>query len=105
MEGLARELLLDKPDAIIAIGPDAIRAAAEATRTVPIVTFGNDPVQRGFAASHARPGGNVTGVVILAEELDGKRVDVLHEAVPAARRVAARRACAESRPTNGLRMG
>ncbi len=89
MDGLARELLLDKPNAIIAIGPDAIRAAAEATRTVPIVTFGNDPVQRGFAASHARPGGNVTGVVILAEELDGKRVDVLHEAVPAARRVAA----------------
>jgi putative ABC transport system substrate-binding protein len=89
MEGLARELLLAKPDAIIAIGPDAIRAAAEATRTVPIVTFGNDPVQRGFAVSHARPGGNVTGVVILAEELDGKRVDILHEAVPAARRVGA----------------
>ncbi len=89
MDGLARELLRANPDAIVAIGPDAIGAAAKATRTVPIVTFGNDPVQRGFAVSHARPGGNVTGVVILAEELDGKRVDILHEAVPEARRVAA----------------
>ncbi len=89
MERLARELLLAKPDAIIAIGPDAMSAAAGATKTVPIVTFGNDPVRRGLAASYARPGGNVTGVVILAEDLDGKRLDVLHEAVPAARRVAA----------------
>jgi putative ABC transport system substrate-binding protein len=89
MERLARELLLAKPDAIIAIGPDAIGAGAGATKTVPIVTFGADPVRRGLAASFARPGGNVTGVVILAEDLDGKRLDVLHEAVPAARRVAA----------------
>jgi putative ABC transport system substrate-binding protein len=89
MDGMARELLRAVPDAIVAIGPDAIVAAAKATRTVPIITFGNDPVQRGFAVSHARPGGNVTGVVILAEELDGKRVDILHEAVPEARRVAA----------------
>jgi putative ABC transport system substrate-binding protein len=89
MDGMARELLRAMPDAIVAIGPDAIVAAAKATRTVPIITFGNDPVQRGFAVSHARPGGNVTGVAILAEELDGKRVDILHEAVPEARRVAA----------------
>jgi putative ABC transport system substrate-binding protein len=89
MPALARDLLLAKPDAIIAIGPDAISAAAEATKTVPIITFGNDPVQRGFAVSQARPGGNVTGVTILAEELDAKRLDVLHEAVPAARRAAA----------------
>jgi putative ABC transport system substrate-binding protein len=89
MEGLVRELLQIKPDAIIAIGPDAIRAAAETTRTVPIVTFGANPVQRGFAASLAHPGGNVTGVVILAEKLDGKRLDLLREAAPAARRVAA----------------
>jgi putative tryptophan/tyrosine transport system substrate-binding protein len=89
MERLARELVLAKPDAIIGIGPDAIGAAAGATKTVPIVTFGNDPVRRGLAASYAHPGGNVTGVVILAEDLDGKRLDVLHEAVPSARRVAA----------------
>jgi putative ABC transport system substrate-binding protein len=89
MEGLARELLLAKPDAIIAIGPDAIRAAATATKTTPIVTFGSDPVRPGFAASFAHPGGNVTGVVILAEQLDGKRLDLLREAAPGARRVAA----------------
>jgi putative tryptophan/tyrosine transport system substrate-binding protein len=89
MERLARDFVLAKPDAIIAIGPDAIRAAAGATKTVPIVTFGNDLVEQGLAASYARPGGNVTGVVILAEDLDGKRLDVLHETVPSARRVAA----------------
>jgi putative tryptophan/tyrosine transport system substrate-binding protein len=89
MEHLVQEILAGKPDAIFAIGPDAIRAAATATKTVPIVTFGSDPVAQGFAASFAHPGGNVTGVVILAEELDGKRLDLLHEAVPTARRVAA----------------
>jgi putative ABC transport system substrate-binding protein len=89
MEHLVQEILAAKPDAIFAIGPDAIRAAATATKTVPIVTFGNDPVARGFAASFAHPGGNVTGVVILTEELDGKRLDLLLEAVPTARRVAA----------------
>lgn len=89
MEHLIKEILAAKPDAIFAIGPDAIRAAATATKTVPIVTFGSDPVAQGFAASFAHPGGNVTGVVIFAEELDGKRLDLLHEAVPAVRRVAA----------------
>lgn len=89
MGELARELLLAKPDAIIAIGPDAINAASQATSTVPIVMFGSDPVRKGVAASLARPGGNVTGVVILGAELDGKRLDLLREAVPTARRVAA----------------
>jgi putative ABC transport system substrate-binding protein len=89
MPGLARALVLGKPDAIIAIGIDAVRAVHEATRTVPIVTFGPDPVQAGFAASYARPGGNVTGVTLFAVELDGKRLDLLHSAVPTARRMAA----------------
>jgi putative tryptophan/tyrosine transport system substrate-binding protein len=87
--GLARELLLTKPDAIFAIGADAIRAVSEATTTVPIVMFGASPVSKGLATSLARPGGNVTGITILATELDGKRLDLLHEAVPAARRIAA----------------
>jgi putative ABC transport system substrate-binding protein len=87
--GLARELLLTKPDAIYAIDANAIRAESEATTTVPIVMFGASPVSKGLATSLARPGGNVTGVVILATELDGKRLDLLHEAVPAARRIAA----------------
>jgi putative ABC transport system substrate-binding protein len=89
MPGLARELLLTKPDVIMAIGADAIRAATEATTEVPIVMFGASPVGKGLAASLARPGGNVTGVVILATELDGKRLDLLRETVPQARRIAA----------------
>jgi putative ABC transport system substrate-binding protein len=89
LPGLARELLLARVDAIIAIGPDAIRAARDATSTVPIIMFGADPVGQGYAASLARPGGNITGVMILASELDGKRLDLLREAIPAARRVAA----------------
>jgi putative ABC transport system substrate-binding protein len=89
MAGLARELLLADPDAIIALGPDATRAARQVTSTVPLIMFGPDPVRYGWAASLAHPGGNVTGVAMLAVELDGKRLDLLHEAVPEARRVAA----------------
>ena len=82
--------MLDKqPDAIIALGGEAIRAARESTSSVPIVMFGGpNPVDMGYVASLARPGGNLTGVVILGTELDGKRVDLLHEAVPAMQRIA-----------------
>ena len=55
---------------------------------MPIVTFGADPIELGFAASYARPGGNVTGVVILASELEVKRLSILQEAAPDRRRVA-----------------
>jgi putative ABC transport system substrate-binding protein len=85
--GLMRELLAAGPDAVITIGP-ALAAAGAATRTVPIVTFGPDPVELGLAQSYARPGGNVTGVVILINELEVKRLSILHEAVPDRRRVA-----------------
>jgi putative ABC transport system substrate-binding protein len=86
---LARELVLAKPDAIFVAGTDALRAASAATNTVPIIQLGPDPVRLGLAASLARPGGNVTGVVILGAELDGKRLSLLHEAVPNARRIGA----------------
>lgn len=89
LPALAREMVAAAPDAIIAVGPEAMRAARDATGTVPIVMFGTDPVRRGLAASLARPGGNLTGVVILASELDGKRLNLLREAMPAARRFAA----------------
>lgn len=87
--GIVRELLATQPDAIVAIGPAPLKAAGAATRAVPIVVFGADPVELGLAASYARPGGNVTGVVILASELEGKRLSVLHDVVPDRRRVAA----------------
>ena len=88
LPGLMRELLAARPDAVVAIG-QALAAAGAATRAVPIVGFGSDPIELGLAQSYARPGGNVTGVVILANELEGKRLSILHEAVPDRRRVAA----------------
>ncbi len=85
--GLMRELLTTQPDAIIAIGP-ALAAVGAATRTVPIVSFGRDPIELGLAQTYARPGGNVTGVVILISELEAKRLSILHETVSGLRRVA-----------------
>ncbi len=89
LPALARDLVLTEPDAIIAIGPEAIRAAQAATKRIPIVVFGDDPVSLYSAESIVRPGGNVTGVNILASELDAKRLELLHEMVPSVRRVAA----------------
>jgi len=86
---LVRTMLDRRPDAIVAVGGEAISAARQVTSTVPIVIFGGpNPVDMGYAVNLAHPGGNVTGVVILGSELDGKRVDLLHEAVPAMRRIA-----------------
>jgi putative ABC transport system substrate-binding protein len=92
---LMGELLAAKPDAIVAVGP-AMVAAGKATRSVPIVTFGFDPIELGFAASYAKPGGNVTGVVILVSELEVKRLSILLEAVPGRKRIAV------LLPTNGF---
>jgi putative ABC transport system substrate-binding protein len=89
MAGFARELVRAHPDAIIAGDNDAISAAHEVTSTVPVVILGGDPVENGWAESLAHPGGNITGVAVLARELDGKRLDLLHQAVPTARRVTA----------------
>jgi putative ABC transport system substrate-binding protein len=88
LPGLMHELLAGKPDAVVAVGP-AIEPAAAASHTVPVVTFGFDPTELGLAASYARPGGNVTGVVILIGELEAKRLSILLEAVPDRQRVAA----------------
>ena len=89
LPGLMRELLAGQPDAVVAVGLPAIGTAGAATRTVPIVTFGSDPIELGLAASYPRPGGNVTGVVILIGELEAKRLSLLLEAVPDRRRIAA----------------
>ena len=81
LPGLMRELLAAQPDAVIAIGP-ALATAGASTRNVPVVAFGSDPIALGLAVSYARPGGNVTGVVILTTELEAKRLAILLEAVP-----------------------
>jgi putative ABC transport system substrate-binding protein len=90
LPALARQLAAAHPDAIIAAG-NAIDAAQQATRTTAIIGafIGADPVAAGFATTLSRPGGNVTGVAMLAPELDGKRLQLLHEAVPGGSRIAA----------------
>ena len=88
---LAAELVRLKVDIIVvAGGVTTIRAAKNATKTIPIVMAGRgvDPVEAGLVESLARPGGNVTGITLLATELGGKRLELLKEAVPKLARVA-----------------
>src|SRR5215469_9314670 len=88
---LAVELVRTKVDIIVTAGGDSlVRAARNATKTIPIVMSGGgvDPVAAGFAESLARPGGNVTGFTNLSTELGGKRLELLKEAVPKVARVA-----------------
>ncbi len=89
LPALMRELLAARPDVILAIGGEAIIAATNATASVPIVVYGPDPVGLGVAKSIARPGRNVTGAVILPIELDGKRLQLLQEALPGKKLLAA----------------
>ncbi len=89
--GLAAELVRLKVDIIVvSTGDVTIRAAKNATKTIPIVMLGagTDPVEAGFVESLARPGGNVTGLTLLNRELGGKRLELLKEAVPKLSRVA-----------------
>jgi len=83
-------------DAIIPGPAPPLRALRPITRSVPLVGMSEDMVGEGLVASLARPGGNVTGISLLSPELDGKRQDILIEAVPGARRIAA---MADSRQT------
>ena len=88
---LAAELVRLKVDIIVAAGGALpIRAAMNATKTIPIVMVGggSDPVKAGYVESLARPGGNVTGLTLLSGELVGKRLELLKEAVPKVARVA-----------------
>ena len=90
MPELARQAIATKPDVVVAVSTVAILAVKEASSTVPIVMsfIGEDPVAKGLADSLARPGGSATGVAMMAAQLDGKRASLLHEFVPAARRIA-----------------
>ena len=87
---LAAELVRLNVDVIVANGTPAIKAAKNATRTIPIVMVAvGDPVGTGLVASLARPGENLTGLSIVAPELSGKRLELLREIVPGLSRVGA----------------
>ena len=80
---LAAELVRRKVDVIVSLGPQATRAAKQATNAIPIVMAADfNPIEDGFIASLARPGGNITGLTMLAGELSGKRMELLKEIVP-----------------------
>jgi putative tryptophan/tyrosine transport system substrate-binding protein len=87
---IAAELVRLKVDAIVtASGDEPIIATMNVTKTIPIIfTTGSDPVARGFVASLAHPGGNVTGLSQMSHELSGKRLELLKEVVPKLLRVA-----------------
>jgi putative ABC transport system substrate-binding protein len=85
---LAAELVRLPVDILVTPGENAARAAQQATHTIPIVlAAGSDPVGFGLVASLARPGGNLTGLSLMSLELEGKRLELLKEAVPTAARV------------------
>jgi putative ABC transport system substrate-binding protein len=86
---MAAEIVRTKPDVIYAIGPQAVRAAKDATATIPIVAFDleTDPVQSGLVRSLSRPGGNLTGLFLDFPGLAGKWLELLKQAAPGIRRV------------------
>jgi putative ABC transport system substrate-binding protein len=86
---LATELVQLKPDVIFAYGGDVAPYAKKATGSIPIVAMvSNDPVQSGLVASIGRPGANVTGITLIYDDLAGKVLELLKEAVPGISRVA-----------------
>ena len=83
LPALAAELVRLRPDVIFAYGGDVAPHAKKATNSIPIVVIvSNDPVQSGLVASLARPGANVTGLTLIYDELAGKVLEFLKEAVP-----------------------
>jgi putative tryptophan/tyrosine transport system substrate-binding protein len=83
---LAQALVREKASVIVVSGDAAVRAAQQATKTIPIVGIVDDIVGAGLIDSLAKPGGNTTGVSILAGELDAKRLEILKQLVPSSPR-------------------
>jgi putative ABC transport system substrate-binding protein len=89
LPALATELVQLKVDVIVTTSGNSARAAAQATKTIPIVlTTGADPVKSGLADGLAKPGHNVTGLSIIEEDLSGKRMEILKETFPRMTRLA-----------------
>ena len=85
----AAELVQLQVDCLVVGGISVTRLAKQATSTIPIVMLNasDDPVRQGLITSPTRPGGNITGVIDIAEQLAGKRLELLHEAFPHLARV------------------
>ena len=89
LDALASELIRQQVEVIVVGNALTTRALQRATKTIPIVMATvSDPVGNGFVASLAKPGGNITGVTAQQEEVLGKRIGILHDVAPGARRVA-----------------
>jgi putative ABC transport system substrate-binding protein len=95
---LAAELVRLNVEVIQASGDYAPKIAQQATGTIPILAFTDDVLGAGLVASLSRPGGNTTGLTILAPELSAKRLEILSEIVPGLSRVAALWDFAQIRP-------
>jgi putative ABC transport system substrate-binding protein len=88
MPALINEFVREKVDIIFAVNNVAIRAAKEATKTIPIVMLSAvDPVAAGYVESYSHPGGNITGLAWLSRDLSAKRVEILRELMPKAARL------------------
>src|SRR5262244_4446851 len=86
---LAAELVALKVDVIVAIYTPCALAAQQATHEIPIVIVSGNPIETGLVPSLSRPGGNITGVSLIAAELHGKCVELFRDMLPSVRRVAA----------------
>jgi putative ABC transport system substrate-binding protein len=88
MPPFVHEFVQQEVDLIVAVNNVVIRAAKEATKTIPIVMISSiDPVDAGYVDSFARPGGNITGLTHLARDISAKRVELLKEVLPKLSRV------------------
>src|SRR5262249_49113993 len=87
MRAAAADLARSRVDVIVAVGTQAARAAISATSSIPIVFVSGDPVASGLAASLAHPGANATGLSSQTADLMAKRLELLHQIAPRARRV------------------
>jgi putative tryptophan/tyrosine transport system substrate-binding protein len=85
---MARELMSHGPDLVLTTCAPSSQAVLDTSNTVPIVmTISDDPVGRGLVKNLSRPGGNITGLATRSEELAGKRIELLKEALPGVRRI------------------
>ena len=87
-EAVAVELTKARPNLFMVAGPEATRASQKATQNIPIVALADDLLESKLVSSMSHPDGNTTGVAMFAFQLDVKRLELLHEALPGAQRIA-----------------